>query len=131
MEVRGTKVLGLSLAALVLVSAAAAAVLFFFDPATVHIYPVCYFHQLTGLDCPGCGGLRATHQLLRGNLAAAFRLNAFVVLAAPVFAWLCARFLYRALKGQPAGFAIRSRWLWMGLALLVAYGILRNVIRVV
>ncbi len=28
------------------------------DPADAHFYPFCVFHELTGLDCPGCGTLR-------------------------------------------------------------------------
>lgn len=116
-----------SLASLLLLSLAACAVLFFFDPARVRLYPVCYFHLFTGLQCPGCGGLRAAHQLLHGNLAAAFQLNPLVVLGAPVFAALCARFLLRLLRSQPANFHVRPAWLWIGLAVLVVFGIARNI----
>lgn len=122
------RVLGLSVLGLTLMGAGLAAVLYFLDPATTAIYPVCYFHRFTGLDCPGCGGLRATHQLLHGHIGQAFRLNALVVLAAPVLAVLCARFLLRHFKGQRARFEIRTSWLWAGLALLVVFGILRNVV---
>ena len=49
------------------------------------VYPVCPFHAMTGLWCPGCGMTRATYALLDGNLAAAFSANlflpAFLVLA--------------------------------------------------
>lgn len=65
------------------------AVLFVFDPAQHSFYPRCTLKALTGLDCPGCGGLRATHQLLHGNIAAAFRLNPlFVTLGPLAAAWL-------------------------------------------
>ena len=70
--------------------------------------------------------MRATHQLLHGNIGTAFRLNALVVVAAPVVAVICARFLFRHWKGLRAGFEIRSSWLWAGLALLVIFGIMRN-----
>ena len=36
--------------------------------------------MLTGLYCPICGTTRALHELAHGNLIAAFRLNALVVL---------------------------------------------------
>lgn len=58
--------------------------LFFLDPATHSFLPSCLFHRLTGLYCPGCGATRALHQLARGNIAAALRLNALVVLGLPL-----------------------------------------------
>ena len=60
-----------------------AAILYRFDPATVHFFPRCVFHELTGLQCPGCGTTRALHHLLHGDIAGAFRLNAMLFLVAP------------------------------------------------
>lgn len=57
------------------------AVLFVFDPAKSAIYPVCWFHQLTGLHCPGCGSLRALHHLTHGEVAAAFHSNPLLLVA--------------------------------------------------
>ena len=45
-----------------------AAVLFFFNPAQSGFYPFCVFHRTTGLLCPGCGSLRALHQLLHQRI---------------------------------------------------------------
>lgn len=58
-----------------------AAALFFYlaDPAIAHGYLPCVFHRVTGLLCPGCGGQRAAHLLLHGELAAALRSNGFAV----------------------------------------------------
>ena len=55
--------------------------------------PLCHLSRLplarlTGWDCPGCGTLRAAHQLTHGNLAAAWRLNPLAVALAPVAFWL-------------------------------------------
>jgi hypothetical protein len=103
------------------------AVLSLFDPAKHSFYPFCAFHRLTGLNCPGCGGLRALHQLLHGHVAAAFRFNALVVLGVPPAARFGARRLWCLASGkaQPT-FAVRPAWLWIGLAVIVAFGILRN-----
>ena len=65
---------------------AAAAVLFLFDPATARFYPPCLFTALFGRECPGCGSLRAVHQLLHGNLASAWTLNRGIVVALPLAA---------------------------------------------
>jgi hypothetical protein len=52
-------------------------------------YPPCPFKVLTGWDCPGCGGLRMTHDLLHGNLHLAVLDNAFLLIAFPALAgWL-------------------------------------------
>ena len=110
-----------------LAALAGVAVLLFFDPAQHSFYPLCVFHRLTGLNCPGCGGLRALHQLLHGHLAAAFRFNALVVLSLPPAAGFGARRLWYWAAGKPQPrFALRPAWLWLVLAVVIAFGILRN-----
>lgn len=56
------------------------------------LFPGCPFKALTGLDCPACGGLRMTHDLLNGDLAAAVTDNVFLLVALPALAvWLVLR----------------------------------------
>ncbi len=104
------------------------AILYFFDPARFGYYPVCLFHRTTGLLCPGCGGLRAIHQLLHGNVAAAFHLNALFVLSLPVLVFVAARFLFLRLRGRAAAIEVRPFWIWTGFVLLVLFGIIRNLV---
>jgi len=99
-------------------------IFFAFDPTKVSIFPVCLFHQFTGLDCPGCGAQRALHQLLHGNIILALRLNAIFVLSLPIWAFYGPRFISRALKGEPTG--LKSRWLWAYLIAWLVFGFLRN-----
>ncbi|MGV0718488.1 DUF2752 domain-containing protein [Mycolicibacterium sp. XJ662] len=55
------------------------------DPhRTNFFFPACPFKALTGLDCPGCGGLRMTHDLLHGDLAAAAADNVFLLVGLPL-----------------------------------------------
>ena len=55
-------------------------------------FPACPFYALTGWYCPGCGGLRMTHDLLHGDIAAAVVDNVFLLVGLPVlFAWLLVR----------------------------------------
>lgn len=106
----------------------ALAVLFFFDPSTAGFYPVCALHELTGLQCPGCGGLRAVHQLSHGHLAAAWHLNPFVVALLPVGLWLGLREMARVLTGQQwPGLVTRPVFGWLLAGALILFGILRNV----
>ena len=114
----------ISLAGALATAVTAALILFFCDPVRVPIYPQCLFHQVTGLDCPGCGSLRAMHALLHGNIAAAVRFNAFLVLSLPLLAWLVFKFLSRKPAAQP--FQFRPLWLWMYLAAFIIFGIVRD-----
>jgi len=110
---------------LVLVALAAAVVLYRFDPTRVPIYPVCQFHRLTGLDCPGCGATRALHELLHGHLDAALHYNAFLVLSLPLWAGFGLQFAWRKFRQQPVA-APRPGWLVFYLAAFVVFGILRD-----
>jgi Protein of unknown function (DUF2752) len=59
------------------------------------LFPVCPFKALTGWNCPGCGGLRMTHDVLHG---AAVVDNVFLLVGLPLLAaWL----LVRWRRGQP------------------------------
>lgn len=116
----------LAVGSICLVAAAAAVVVVFIcDPERVPIYPVCVFHQLTGLDCPGCGTLRAAHQLLHGRLSAALHLNALFVLSLPLLPWLGFRVLRRAMGGESGSPVVRAKWIWWYVAVWIVFGVLR------
>ncbi|MDR3460159.1 MAG: DUF2752 domain-containing protein [Verrucomicrobiae bacterium] len=119
---------GLRFAALVLGALAViiGTLVFFFNPATHGFYPVCQFHRLTGLNCPGCGMTRALYALLHGDLPTALRDNALLVLALPA---LLARGLWLAAKksrGHPAADFFPGRTLWVLLIIALVFTLLRN-----
>ena len=91
------------------------------DPHNTNsLYPQCPFKWLTGWNCPFCGGLRMTHDLLHGDLAAAVNDNVFLLVGIPMLAgWL----LIRRGRGKPA--LSTPAWLTMVLAVL-AWTVLRN-----
>ena len=112
-------ILGLALAGGVL--------LFAVDPAQHALYPVCWLYATTGLQCPGCGGLRATHQLLHGHFAAAWRLNPLAVLLVPLYAWLAAHAGRALVQGRALPLpTLRPITVWLGFAVLLLFGVLRN-----
>src|SRR5512138_2851634 len=80
---------------------AGGAILFFFNPAHSSFYPFCLFYKTTGLLCPGCGGLRATHQLLHGHVPEALHLNALFVLGIPLSLFVVTRLWVAKRHGQP------------------------------
>src|SRR6266496_4706029 len=101
-----------SVVLVMLAAAGAAAILFSFNPAQYGFYPVCYFHAATGLNCPGCGSLRALHQLLHGHVAETARHNLLLLLCLPFLAGVMMRFVMVRRHGQAMTFAVRSVWLW-------------------
>jgi hypothetical protein len=54
------------------------------DPNRPGHYPTCPVYALTGLYCPGCGGLRAVHDLFTGDLVGALHCNVLLMLFLPV-----------------------------------------------
>ncbi|MFJ2029480.1 DUF2752 domain-containing protein [Streptosporangium sp. NPDC087985] len=91
-------------------------------------YPTCPFLMLTGLYCPGCGGLRAVYALAHGDPVTALGLNPFVVAMVPVLAFLWGRWALRSWRGEPSdGKAVRPAYVWGFLALMIVFWIGRNI----
>jgi hypothetical protein len=105
---------------------AAGAVVYFFNPSTHGFYPVCLFHQLTGWNCPGCGGTRSVYALLHGNLSLALRDNALFVLLLPAAAVRGAWLAGRKYLGKPTGQFFPAKFLWALLAATAIFTVLRN-----
>lgn len=107
-----------------MLAVAGAWVLYHYPPATSTFYPQCVFHQVTGLDCPGCGTTRALHALLHGRIGEAFRLNAMLfplmlvgVFSAPSF-----------LRGRTPAFVMNPWFAWGSFVVIVAWWIGRNLL---
>jgi hypothetical protein len=86
-----------------------------FDPATSRLFPPCPFRLATGLECPGCGALRACHHLLHGDAIAAFRLNPLLFVAAALGIASVAR-------RSP----LRPRWGFLLFGATVSFWVLHN-----
>lgn len=81
--------------------AAASVFLFVLEPGKTALLPVCPFRALTGFTCPGCGSTRGMHQLLHGNIGAAFEFNPLLLVALPFLLYALVRYSYRVISGQP------------------------------
>lgn len=44
----------------------------------------CMFHDITGWQCPGCGGQRAFYYLIHGDILFAIRHNLLIVIILPI-----------------------------------------------
>ena len=77
------------------------------DPHETGSWGLCPVLALTGLQCPGCGGLRALNDLAHLRVADALSSNAVSVLAMVVAALAWAVWLRARVRGLPSGL---ERW---------------------
>jgi hypothetical protein len=89
---------------------------------------VCPLRLLTGLACPGCGGLRAVSDLTNGDVLAAASSNLLLVGSLPVLAWLWLRSLSQRWRGvaRPWPPAVVRAAGAGAVALVVLFGVARN-----
>lgn len=122
----------LGTAALLLAGAGVAgllALLYLYNPLQVDFFPRCVLYSLTGIFCPGCGALRATHALLHGHVLAALGYNAVYVATLPALFYVLAgqatQRLYRRVVLPPVRIS-GTQAKAVGWAIL-AFTVLRNV----
>jgi hypothetical protein len=106
----------------------ATAVVALVDPHQPGHYPLCPFRSVTGLDCPFCGGLRATNDLAHGHVADAASHNLLLVVSAPLLVLGWAAWLRRAARpGITRTATVRSGRAQVAvLVVLVAFAVVRN-----
>jgi hypothetical protein len=104
---------------------------FFMFPAGVAIarylpeewLPRCGFKLLVGVPCPTCGAWRGLTLLFKGDIAAAWRSQPFLLGCAVLLALVACYALVTAVAGWPRYYLVLSRWerrlawLLVGLAL--------------
>jgi Protein of unknown function (DUF2752) len=97
-----------------------------FDPhAGIPYLPVCPFREVTGWDCPGCGGLRAIWSLIHGDVRAAWDENALVFFVIPaltlgLFLW------FRAAISRRRSLRLPYPVVWLAVVLAIVWVITRN-----
>lgn len=96
------------------------------DPNEPGHYPVCPLYRLTGLYCPGCGGLRSAHAFVHGDLLTALHDNAAAVAGYLGFAALWTGWLVHAVRGRPPRLRLGPAHLWGTGVLLLAFTAVRN-----
>lgn len=118
----------LPLAAVAAVTTAAVTYVFLIDPNNpANAYPQCGLKHLTGLDCPFCGGLRGTHDLLHGNIGQALQHNALLAVVLPVMAYALVRWSMQQM-GRDLPALPSRRWLSVSLGIfLVVFTVVRNI----
>ena len=97
------------------------------DPSQSGFFPRCVFHELTGYKCPGCGTQRAVHALLHGDVAAALRYNAILLIAVP---WIVLCLYAESQRTRNPRLYDRLNaplLIWLFMALVLIWWLLRNI----
>lgn len=92
--------------------------------------PTCLLHDFLFLYCPLCGGTRAVSALLRLDVPAALRYNAFVVAviaAALVFDGMA---LVRLLRGEKHLWRVPEQLWIVAVIAMAVFGIVRNALMI-
>lgn len=99
------------------------------DPHQSGSWGYCPWKLLTGLDCPGCGSLRAVNDLTNGHLVAAASSNLLFVAMVPVAVAMWVVWLRRSWSGEPgparSARATRAAWT-AAVVVVVVFTVLRN-----
>lgn len=99
------------------------------DPHRHASWGLCPLFALTGLYCPGCGGMRAVNDLTNGNLRAAVSSNVLALTLLPVvIGWWLVEVRHRWRGERVVPFTRRHASTTTTLAAIVAIGfmVLRN-----
>ena len=106
----------------------ASVVLHLRDPHESGSYGFCPWLVLTGTYCPGCGGLRAVHDLTRGDLVSAASSNLLFVGAVPIVVVLWAAWARDRWRGVTRRVDQRRAMLGAAVfgALALAFWVVRN-----
>jgi hypothetical protein len=111
----------------ILATTTAAFVVGYFDPTATRFFPVCPFHALTGLNCPGCGLTRGFHALFQGDVLTALHFNALLPVYLLLFLYLFVSLGLILISGRVFDFRrFSSRFIYGFLVLTLVFGIVRN-----
>jgi hypothetical protein len=90
-------------------------------------YPKCPLKALTDIDCPGCGGLRATNALLHGDIVGAADHNLLALILLPVMAFLFLRWVLAQFDITIPTIRCPHAFTWITPSVLIAFTIARNI----
>jgi hypothetical protein len=90
-------------------------------------YPQCPLKAVTGIDCPGCGGLRATNALLHGDILGAADHNILALVLLPIMAYMFARWVLRQFDRELPNISWPRAFMWITPVVLVLFTVARNI----
>jgi len=101
--------------------------LYFGHPADYAWLPACPFRVWTGLLCPGCGTLRATHYFLNGQFAVAFWCQPLLIILLPFLVLFVGKALYENLRQKSVHLPFEVQLYWLIFIVICLFFVLRNI----
>ena len=111
---------------ILLIAAGAILLLYFFVEPKNGILPKCFFHELTGLYCPGCGVQRSFHALLNGHILNAIDYNLLFILFLPLIIFFILAFSLGR-KHPSTSFIYKPIFSFTVVIVVVSFWVLRNI----
>ena len=111
---------------LIVLAASAVLLLYFFVEPKNGNLPKCFFYELTGFYCPGCGGQRSLHALLNGHLFTAINYNLLFILFLPLVIYFMFVFITNK-KYSKSSFIYNPRFSLIVAIVVVSFWVLRNI----
>jgi len=111
---------------ILIIAAGAILLLYFFVEPKNGILPKCFFHELTGLYCPGCGVQRSFHALLNGHILTAIDYNLLFILFLPLIIYFILAFALGK-KHPYSSFIYKSTFSFTVVIVVVSFWVLRNI----
>ncbi|WP_071592908.1 DUF2752 domain-containing protein [Pleurocapsa sp. PCC 7319] len=104
-------------------------ILYNFNPADPNkIYPPSLSREWGGFYCPGCGMLRALHQLLHGNWQSALRFNPLLIICLPyLIYWITPYFVKYFYRINLYTIHYKNLQIIVTILVILVYGVLRNI----
>lgn len=98
------------------------------DPHEPGSWGFCPFLAVTGYYCPGCGGLRAVHDVLHGDLLGGLQSNLMGLLLCGLLAGIWGAWFVGQWRGRPVAWdRVVPSWAAYGfLALFAVFSVFRN-----
>ena len=97
--------------------------IYLFAPGKYGFYPKCPTKTLLGLDCAFCGGLRAVHMIMHGDLSGSMEMNPGVMLLPVILVIAAIATFHERLRSK----VLSINALYIGIALFIILSVLRNI----
>jgi len=109
-----------------IIAAGAILLLYFFIEPKNSILPKCFFHEITGLYCPGCGVQRSFHALLHGHVLTAIDYNLLFILFLPLIIYFVLPFTWDK-KHAASSFIYKPVFSFAVASVVISFWVLRNI----
>ncbi len=100
-----------------------------FGIETIHrMIPPCYFHSITGMYCPGCGGPRAVVSLFQFRIFDSLKYHAFVLYSLILYIIFMSNFFYHKhiTKHIEKVFSL-VHYIYISIGIIILQWILKNI----